>query len=407
MCVIIAKKAGVKPVPREYLERAWDRNSDGGGVVFFRPGDECAYMKKGMMNKKEFIDYLEKINKEENSFIAHFRIKSKGKVCKMNTHPFCYEHITFAHNGTLSCVTPAGDMTDSQTYGDKFFVGKTINWIKSTKDLIEMTLGYSKFAVMDNHTGEIVILNKQNGQEKDGVWYSNDSAFREYPYPQYPTAGSRTTGTTGTTAVTQTTSQTSKKPNASEKENGATDETLSELMMTKNFLGTPEWSPNKTFIIYDRTRKMWINRNTNGVVTPLMYNNLAYSREGLYRIIAIDQTGLTPCVGEQPGYLKELRKFLWASYQGFLQECRNGVHYEDIEDSAEQARALWLCFNVVHQFVSNYILVNMENLKKVLFDKNFFVGDKRAVSLTVDDVLGVVEEQLEEFFLEHDAQLLV
>lgn len=404
MCVIIAKKAGVKPVPREYLERAWDRNSDGGGVVFFRPGDECAYMKKGMMNKKEFIDYLEKINKEENSFIAHFRIKSKGKVCKMNTHPFCYEHITFAHNGTLSCVTPAGDMTDSQAYGDKFFVGKTINWIKSSKELIEMTLGYSKFAIMDNHTGEIVILNKQNGQEKDGVWYSNDSPFRDNSYPQYPTAGSRTTGTT---AVTKTTSQTTKKPNAAEKENGATDETLSELMMTKNFLGTPEWSPNKVYIIYDRTRKMWINRNTNGVVTPLMYNNLAFSREGLYRIISIDQTGLTPCVDGQPEYLKDLRKFLWSSYQGFLQECRNGVHYEDIEDAAEQARTLWLCHNVVHQLVSNYMLVNMENLKKVLFDKKFFVGNKSSQSLTVDDVLDVVEEQLEEFFMEHDAQLLV
>lgn len=403
MCVIIAKKAGVKPVPREYLERAWERNPDGGGVVFFRPGDECAYMKKGMMDKKEFIDYLETINKEENSFIAHFRIKSKGKVCKMNTHPFCYEHITFAHNGTLSCVNPVGDLTDTQTYGDKFFVGKTINWIKSSKDLIEMTLGYSKFAVMDNHTGEIFILNKQNGQEKDGVWYSNDSAIRAYTYPQTSTAGSRTTGT----AVTQTAPKASQKPNAAEKENGATDESISELFMTKDYLGTPDWSPNKVYIVYDRTRKVWINKNTNGVVTPIMYNNLAFSREGLYRMIALDFKELTPCVDGQPEYLKDLRKFLWASYQDFLQECRKAVHYEDIEDAAEQARTLWLCFNVVHQLVSNFCIVNMENLRKALFSKTFFVGDKRSVSLTVDDVLSVVEEQLEEFFLEHDTKLLV
>lgn len=398
MCVIIAKKAGVKPVPREYLERAWEVNPDGGGVVFFRPGDECAYMKKGMMDKKQFIDYLDKINKEDVSFIAHFRIKSKGKVCKMNTHPFNYEHITFAHNGTLSCVTPEGDLTDTQTYGDKFFVGKTINWIKSTKDLIEMTLGYSKFAVMDNHTGEIVILNKKNGQEKDGVWYSNDSPFRKPLQQTYPGASnySQPSSSASTGAKNE------KKPNSAEKENGAVDTTMSELMMTKECLGTPDWSPNKPYIIYDRVRKVWVNRNTNGVVTPLMYNNIAYSREGLYRLISINTEGLETAKNGQPEYVKELRKFLWKSYQSFLDECRRGVHYEDIEESAEQARTLWLCCNVIHQLINNFCLVNMDNLRKVLFDKKFFVGDVNNNVLNINDILDVVEEQLDEFFLEHE-----
>jgi hypothetical protein len=40
-----------------------------------------------------------------------------------------------------------------------------------------MALGSSKFAIMDNVTGEILILNQDYGEEKDGAWFSNKSAF--------------------------------------------------------------------------------------------------------------------------------------------------------------------------------------------------------------------------------------
>lgn len=56
-----------------------------------------------------------------------------------------------------------------------------MKWIKENQKLLELALGSSKFAIMDNITGEIFILNKQNGKEQDGAWFSNGSADKPAP----------------------------------------------------------------------------------------------------------------------------------------------------------------------------------------------------------------------------------
>lgn len=175
MCIIIAKDAGVKALDKEYFERAWDSNSHGGGLVWKNEGEDV-YFQKGFMKKEDFLAKIAEINKETTSFIAHFRIKSVGEVKPENCHPFVMENVTFAHNGTLSIQALDG-MTDSETFGRAFLYNKDMAWIKEYKTLLEMALGSSKFAIMDNTTGEILILNKDYGEEKDGAWFSNKSAF--------------------------------------------------------------------------------------------------------------------------------------------------------------------------------------------------------------------------------------
>lgn len=182
MCVIIAKAAGVEPVKEEYLSKAWDSNSHGGGVVFKKAGEDVK-VKKGFMNKEEFLNYLKDINTKDTAFIAHFRIKSVGEVKPENCHPFVAKNVTYAHNGTLH-IQPFDGKTDTETFGTVVFKNHTLNWIKENQFLIEMALDHSKFAVMDNKTGEIFILNKEYGKERDGVWYSNESAF-PVPKPTY------------------------------------------------------------------------------------------------------------------------------------------------------------------------------------------------------------------------------
>lgn len=175
MCIIIAKDAGVKALDKEYFERAWDNNSHGGGLVWKNEGEDV-YFQKGFMKKEDFLAKIAEVNKETTSFIAHFRIKSVGEVKPENCHPFVMENVTFAHNGTLS-IHPLDGMTDSETFGRAFLYDKDMAWIKEYKTLLEMALGTSKFAIMDNTTGEILILNKDYGEEKDGAWFSNKSAF--------------------------------------------------------------------------------------------------------------------------------------------------------------------------------------------------------------------------------------
>lgn len=183
MCVIVVKPAGVEPIKKEYLSKAWDSNSHGAGVVFKAPKDEVK-MKKGFMEKQDFMDYMEKINTKENGFIAHFRIKSVGEIKPENCHPFVLKNVTFAHNGTLH-ISPLEGKTDSETFGLAVFKNHTMNWIKENQLLIEMALNTSKFAVMDNKTGEIFILNKDLGKERDGCWFSNESAFPVKPVTNY------------------------------------------------------------------------------------------------------------------------------------------------------------------------------------------------------------------------------
>lgn len=184
MCIIIAKDAGVKALDAGYFDRAWDANSHGAGIVW-KHKDEDVFFQKGFMDKKEFLDKVAEINKDDTAFIAHFRIRSVGVVCAENTHPFVMNHVTFAHNGTLS-LTPFEGKTDSETFGLKFLKTRKMKWIKDNQELLEMALGSSKFAIMDNVTGEILILNKHLGQEKDDAWFSNSSAFEKTSYATTP-----------------------------------------------------------------------------------------------------------------------------------------------------------------------------------------------------------------------------
>ncbi len=181
MCVIIAKPAGVKRLDPKYFDKAWDRNPDGGGLVWKKPGEEV-FFQKGYMNKQDCLMKIDEKNQDDSSFIAHFRIRSVGAVCADNTHPFVMDHVTYAHNGTLH-ITPLDGKTDSETFGLAFLKDKTMDWIKEYKVLLEMALGTSKFAIMDNETGEILILNEDLGKTRDDAWFSNDSPFPVAPVP--------------------------------------------------------------------------------------------------------------------------------------------------------------------------------------------------------------------------------
>lgn len=186
MCIIIAKKAGVEPLDMGYFERAWDHNGDGGGIVWKKPTDDGAYIQKGFMKKEEMMEKIKEINQKDTSFIAHFRIRSVGDVKPENTHPFVMDKVTFAHNGTIHNITPEDGKTDSETFGLMFLKNRSMKWIKDNAKLLELALGSSKFAIMDNITGEIFILNKQNGKEQDGAWFSNSSADKPLPTQYSP-----------------------------------------------------------------------------------------------------------------------------------------------------------------------------------------------------------------------------
>lgn len=257
MCIIIAKNKGVKPLDTAYFDRAWDANSHGGGVVWKEKNGEVMFQ-KGFMEKKDFLDKLKTLNKTDTAFIAHFRIKSVGDVKPENCHPFVLDHVTFAHNGTLS-IKPFDGKTDSETFGLACLKDKTIEWIKDNQLLIEMALGHSKFAIMDNETGEIVILNKEYGKERDGAWFSNESAFP----PAKPVVSPKDWW---------------QQPNYSGGYFSAS------MFLSRRDFGTKMYNPGKIYA-FSKNYKAWVNKETGDFYLPWgSPKQMVIDRRGLMRV---------------------------------------------------------------------------------------------------------------------------
>ena len=96
MCIIITKERGAKPLPKEIFSRCWDGNPDGAGILY--NDGHVTTLCKGIMKKEDFMKKVEEVNKKENCFVIHTRIKTHGSVRPENTHPFESKTLGFAHN---------------------------------------------------------------------------------------------------------------------------------------------------------------------------------------------------------------------------------------------------------------------------------------------------------------------
>lgn len=347
MCIIIAKDAGIKALDKEYFERAWDSNSHGGGLVWKNEGEDV-YFQKGFMKKEDFLAKIAEINKETTSFIAHFRIKSVGEVKPENCHPFVMENVTFAHNGTLSIQALDG-MTDSETFGRAFLYNKDMAWIKEYKTLLEMALGTSKFAIMDNTTGEILILNKDYGEEKDGAWFSNKSAF--------PKA----------TATTPTTYHGGYGHGYSSYRNYWDDDYTTGVCTYRaqaNF-GTKKF--NFPAATYDKTQKVFVWNASKKIWTPPKYKEpVSCGRRGLWKL---NQTVTPSDKLEDKVYApNSIEINIISSYQRILDKMLNDYHkstFKTLEDRThdeEEISALNTVLNCMRRLVSAKKAITMDTM---------------------------------------------
>lgn len=83
MCVIFVVKDDKRRPTAQMVEKAWDWNSDGGGLAY-RDNGEVVWQ-KGIMDFDEFDDLIQSL---PTPYIAHFRIASSGGVRSTLCHPF-------------------------------------------------------------------------------------------------------------------------------------------------------------------------------------------------------------------------------------------------------------------------------------------------------------------------------
>ena len=138
MCIIVNKPKGVEMPSMKVLERCFDYNSDGAGLMYALKGK--VEIRKGFMTFDDFKKGLSKAEKilgdlKEHAIIMHFRITTHGNSDEGNCHPFPItksekllrsERVTadlgMAHNGIISMYNTY-DRTSVLNDTQKFIIG--------------------------------------------------------------------------------------------------------------------------------------------------------------------------------------------------------------------------------------------------------------------------------------------
>lgn len=185
MCIIIAKKKGVKFPSIENVKESCKRNPDGFSMCWAEEGKIKTFRS---MSSKVFLDkyksLTKKVSYEDTALVIHARIKTHGSVGIKNTHCFLDKDINlcFSHNGILRGIENRGDMTDSETFFRDIFVPiyKIGGW-KKAELAIKAIIGTSKFAFVDEN-GDLKTFGEYKKDE--GILYSNDS-YKPYRVSDY------------------------------------------------------------------------------------------------------------------------------------------------------------------------------------------------------------------------------
>lgn len=196
MCVIIHRSPGVT-IPYDKLYSACHVNAHGMGIITVDRGEMS--LRKFFWEKGNDPDILARYleNSIDVDTYVHLRFTTRGLTNADNVHPFGVlkkrKHgmdLQFMHNGTLSDF---GNKTDSDTKDfTKSFVTPLCEKLLTavgpeavTKDPTLATIlakyagNYSIFLLADN-LGNHLIANKDEGEQFEGWWASNEYSFNRY-----------------------------------------------------------------------------------------------------------------------------------------------------------------------------------------------------------------------------------
>lgn len=179
MCCFLATR---QPVQQKYLKNMQRINPHLSGFVVAKDGE--LIMHKGFEKFHELWQALRPYNNLPK--LVHFRWASVGEITVENSHPFFITpELAMVHNGTIPLRPAKGDdRSDTRLFVDlilkKLYMDDP-NFLKNIHItwLLSKSINNSKIAFLDDK-GEITIINKELGEEKNKVWYSNTD-YRSWP----------------------------------------------------------------------------------------------------------------------------------------------------------------------------------------------------------------------------------
>jgi predicted glutamine amidotransferase len=208
MCVIAVKKKGIAMPSNDSIKAMWEANSDGAGFMYALDGQ--VFIKKGFMKLTDMTKAILSLEKNlmkkgtdltNVPMVMHFRITTHGGTSAGNTHPFAITKnekmltetdvvtdLGLAHNGIIHSVdtTNALTLSDTMVYiTDVLAPLKMLSndFYKTTygKELMENTIGYSKFAFLDKNGDVELVGDFKHGTSAGTSQLLFSNLSHEYP----------------------------------------------------------------------------------------------------------------------------------------------------------------------------------------------------------------------------------
>lgn len=166
------------------MKRAFHFNGDGFGVVF--QGKDGSINVEKTFHLPRVQEIVAKL--QGRPYVMHFRWATHGSVDYNNIHPFeISEGLYMVHNGVLDI--PVIDERYSDTWHFAQMLKATILkddpegfTLEHWRDSIASAIGKgNKLAFMRND-GSIVIINRNQGLQLEGKWWSNSNTMTKLEY---------------------------------------------------------------------------------------------------------------------------------------------------------------------------------------------------------------------------------
>jgi len=192
MCLIVMKGPGIALPKDENLIHAEKRNSDGIGLMYYKPNTNDVMIKKDFINAKHLIAWCKDNIKVEDTLVIHFRYATHGLKDVGNRHPFPITHnkellrkpellcqIAVAHNGVINNYGHHAKYSDTQKFVLDILAEDSVkNNIEAPaiQKLINNFIDGDKLAILRN---DGFCLRFGEWEESEGIYYSN-TGYKPY-----------------------------------------------------------------------------------------------------------------------------------------------------------------------------------------------------------------------------------
>lgn len=192
MCLLISgpsNKIRAQLLTTQYLlDDIFKSNADGVGVMY--PSAKGVTVRKILPKTIQGVtDFIGSLPTDEREVALHFRYRTHGDIDLLGVHPVqINEGAWLMHNGILDTGN-AADKTKSDTWHfAKDYLAHLPHDILHDKAILEMMAAFienNRFAIC-TADGRLSVVNREQGIEHEGVWYSNTYAWTpELLIPNY------------------------------------------------------------------------------------------------------------------------------------------------------------------------------------------------------------------------------